>query len=178
MVIKMDKRFEWDSALGKVYDYDKPVEDTFESYREWELVDLLNEQDVTIKELEKENKELKKQKERYKRLSEIRSEEINNRILTIKEFIDDCSDEEIKEVLNDLFYSEVNEYDLSKKYRGLHEENEELKAKVTGLENDWKQFEKDCKECEKEKNLTAKQLQVVIEIIKELNVVGINGDVE
>ncbi|MBQ2832375.1 hypothetical protein [Methanobrevibacter sp.] len=77
--------------------------------------------------LEKENEQLKKQKARYKRLSEIRNEEINNRILTIKEFIDNCSNEEVKKALEDLFYSEVNEYDLSKKYRKLHEENEDLK---------------------------------------------------
>lgn len=75
----------------------------------------------------KENEQLKKQKARYKRLSEIRNEEINNRILTIKEFIDNCSNEEVKKALKDLFYSEVNEYDLSKKYRKLHEENEDLK---------------------------------------------------
>lgn len=81
-----------------------------------EVVDLLN-----------ENEQLKKQKARYKRLSEIRNEEINNRILTIKEFIDNCSNEEVKKELEDLFYSEVNEYDLSKKYRKLHEENEDLK---------------------------------------------------
>ena len=80
--------------------------------------------------LDKKNKEieqLKKQKARYKRLSEIRNEEINNRILTIKEFIDNCSNEKVKKALEDLFYSEVNEYDLSKKYRKLHEENEDLK---------------------------------------------------
>lgn len=74
-----------------------------------------------------EKEQLKKQKARYKRLSEIRNEEINNRILTIKEFIDNCSNEEVKKALEDLFYSEVNEYDLSKKYRKLHEENEDLK---------------------------------------------------
>lgn len=37
-----NKRFGWDTALGKVYDYDKPVASTFESYQEWELVELLN----------------------------------------------------------------------------------------------------------------------------------------
>ena len=47
-----EKRFKWDSALGKVYDYDKPIADTFESYCEWELVDLLNE-------LSEENEQLK-----------------------------------------------------------------------------------------------------------------------
>lgn len=79
------------------------------------------------KKLKDENEQLKKQKAKYKRLSEIRNEEINNRILTIKEFMDNCSNEKVKKALEDLFYSEVNEYDLSKKYRKLREENEDLK---------------------------------------------------
>ena len=83
-----------------------------------------------IIELKKENEQLRKQKARYKRLSEIRNEEINNRILTIKEFIDNCSNEKVKKALEDLFYSEVNEYDLSKKYRKLREENQELKQEL------------------------------------------------
>ena len=88
---------------------------------------------LQINKLADENGQLKKQKARYKRLSEIRNEEINNRILTIKEFIDNCSNEEVKKELEDLFYSEVNEYDLSKKYRKLHEENEDLKEDNTIL---------------------------------------------
>lgn len=106
-----------------------------------EVVDTLNElheingrcnHEITLNhqkilKLMNENEDLKRQKERYKRLSEIRNEEINNRILIIKEFIDNCSNEEVKKTLKDLFYSEVNEYNLSKKYRKLHEENEDLK---------------------------------------------------
>ena len=57
-----------------------------------------------VNELAEENKQLKQQKGRYKRLSEIRNEEINNRILTIKEFIDNCSNEKVKKALEDLFY--------------------------------------------------------------------------
>lgn len=110
------------------------------------LCDKLNEQDQRIQELEelntqlcnfnlhiildKKNKEinqLKQEKERYKRLSEIRNEQINNRILTIREFIDNCLNEDVKNALQDLFYSEVNEYDLAKENRKLVEENDSLK---------------------------------------------------
>lgn len=89
--------------------------------------DELNEQDERIQELEDENERLKQEKERYKRLSEIRNEQINNRILTIREFIDNCSNEDVKNALQDLFYSEVNEYDLAKENRKLAEENDSLK---------------------------------------------------
>lgn len=85
---------------------------------------------LLLNELNDENEQLRKQKARYKRLSEIRNEEINNRILTIKEFIDNCSNEKVKKALEDLFYSEVNEYDLSKKYRKLREENQELNQEL------------------------------------------------
>ena len=86
-----------------------------------------------VDKLQDENEQLKKQKAKYKRLSEIRNEEINNRILTIKEFIDNCSNEKIKKVLEDLFYSEVHEYDLSKKYRKLHDKNKKLQLENIGL---------------------------------------------
>ena len=86
-----------------------------------------------LNELHEENKQLKQQKARYKRLSEIRNEEINNRILTIKEFIDNCSNEKVKKALEDLFYSEVNEYDLSKKYRKLHDKYKKLQLENNGL---------------------------------------------
>ena len=85
------------------------------------------------KKLKDENEQLKKEKARYKRLSEIRNEEINNRILTIKEFIDNCSNEKVKKALEDLFYSEVNEYDLSKKYRKLYDKNKKLQLENIGL---------------------------------------------
>lgn len=94
------------------------------------LGDCLDEKEIVnrLNGLYEENKELEQQKERYKRLSEIREKEINNRILTIKEFIDDYSDDYgIKNVLLDLFYSEVKEYDLSKKYMALKKENEQLR---------------------------------------------------
>ena len=86
-----------------------------------------------VDKLQEENEQLKKQKARYKRLSEIRNEEINNRILTIKEFIDNCSNEKVKKALEDLFYSEVNEYDLSKKYRKLHDKYKKLQLENNGL---------------------------------------------
>ena len=87
------------------------------------VCDLLNEQDMEIKELTKE-------KERYKLLSEIRDEAINNRILTIKEFINNCSDDAVKKELKNLFYSEVNEYDLAKENRELKNQNEKLKKEL------------------------------------------------
>ena len=86
-----------------------------------------------VDKLQDENEQLKKQKAKYKRLSEIRNEEINNRILTIKEFIDNCSNEKVKKALEDLFYSEVNEYDLSKKYRKLYDKNKKLQLENIGL---------------------------------------------
>lgn len=94
------------------------------------LGDCLDEKEIVnrLNGLYEENKELEQQKERYKRLSEIREKEINNRILTINEFIDDYSDDyRIKNVLLDLFYSEVKEYDLPKKYMALKKENEQLR---------------------------------------------------
>jgi len=87
------------------------------------LIDLLNE-------LNDENKQLRNEKERYKRLSEIRQQQIDNRILTIKEFIDDCSDNKVRSALKELFYSEVNEYDLSSENRKLLNENEQLKKEL------------------------------------------------
>lgn len=81
-----------------------------------------------------ENEQLKFERDRYKRLSEIRQESINNRILTIKEFIDNCSDKKVKKTLEQLFYSEVKEYDLSKKIRKLEKENEQLKQQIEELE--------------------------------------------
>lgn len=93
-------------------------------------IPLTNEEVVDeLQGLSDENFELKRKKERYKRLSEIREEEINNRILTIKEFINN-SDGELKEALRNLFYSEVIEYDLSKQYRELKKENEQLKQEL------------------------------------------------
>lgn len=76
--------------------------------------------------LKEENNQLKREKERYKRLSEIRAENINNRILSIKEFINNCEDEKVKDTLEDLFYSEVKEYDLAKENRELKKEVERL----------------------------------------------------
>lgn len=82
-----------------------------------------------------ENQQLKKEAERYKLLSEIRQQEINNRILTIKEFITNCSDNQVRSALKKLFYSEVKEYDLSAKYRKLLNENEQLKIEIQQLKN-------------------------------------------
>ena len=62
----MTKRFEWDSALDKVYDYDKPCAGTFTSYHEWEIVDLLNDQHEEKEQLKQENKELEEENEQLK----------------------------------------------------------------------------------------------------------------
>lgn len=83
-----------------------------------------------LNELNDENEQLRNKKERYKRLSEIRQQEINNRILTIKEFINNCSDNKVRRALKKLFYSEVNEYDLSSENRKLLNENEQLKKEL------------------------------------------------
>ena len=91
-----------------------------------EVVAMLNEGVILVEEIE----QLKFERDRYKRLSEIRQESINNRILTIKEFIDNCSDKKVKKTLEQLFHSEVNEYDLSKKIRKLEKENEQLKHQI------------------------------------------------
>ena len=126
---------------------EKRFVDYFDKDHNYIIQDLQNEdeyqvgfvncdEDVFLKlvnELAEENKQLKQQKARYKRLSEIRNEEINNRILTIKEFIDNCSNEKVKKALEDLFYSEVNEYDLSKKYRKLHDKYKKLQLENNGL---------------------------------------------
>ena len=99
------------------------------------VCDKLNEQDERIKELETENNQLKRKKERYKLLSEIRDENINNRILSLKDFINNCEDEKVKNILEDLFYSEVKEYDLAKENRKLKRENEQLKKENENLNN-------------------------------------------
>lgn len=117
------------------------------------LGDLLNEQDNRIEELETENNQLKREKERYKRLSEIRDENINNRILSIKEFINNCEDEKVKNTLEDLFYSEVKEYDLAKENRTLKKDNEQLKFKLN--------------ECKEHKLFSRRQLKKENIMLKE-----------
>lgn len=82
-----------------------------------------------------ENEQLKEEKERYKRLSEIRNENINNRILSLKEFINNCENEKVKNALEDLFYSEVKEYDLAKENRELKKEVKRLKCINKQLED-------------------------------------------
>ena len=133
------KRFAYYEHKGADYILDTPnksldfIEMLGDCLEAEEIVDLLNC-------LNYENEQLKKQKVKYKRLSEIRDEEINNRILTIKEFMDNCSNEKVKKALEDLFYSEVNEYDLSKKYRKLCEENEDLKEDNAILKESYKEI--------------------------------------
>lgn len=97
------------------------------------LCNLLNGFNDKNNRLENENEQLKQKKERYKLLSEIRDEKINNRILTIKEFISNCSDDIVKNELENLFYSEVNDYDLAKENRKLKRENEQLKEFIKSL---------------------------------------------
>ena len=133
------KRFAYYEHKGADYILDTPnksldfIEMLGDCLEAEEIVDLLNC-------LNDENEQLKKQKVKYKRLSEIRDEEINNRILTIKEVMDNCSNEKVKKALEDLFYSEVNEYDLSKKYRKLCEENEDLKEDNAILKESYKEI--------------------------------------
>lgn len=120
--------------------------------------------------LQEENEQLKKQKAKYKRLSEIRNEEINNRILTIKEFMDNCSNEKVKKALEDLFYSEVNEYDLSKKYRELREENEDLKEDNTILKQSYKEILRDLDGAIFDKAFLQKEKEGLYEENKQLKI--------
>lgn len=121
----------WEKSFDENY--------TDKSLRNDEVIKLLNEQDNRIKELETENSQLKRKKERYKLLSEIRDENINNRILSLKNFINNCEDEKVKNTLEDLFYSEVKEYDLAKENRKLKRENEQLKQQINDIRFDWSQ---------------------------------------
>ena len=135
MILMTEKRFVYYEHKGADYILENPNTDL--DFIEM-LGDCLDEKEIVnrLNGLYEENKELEQQKERYKRLSEIREKEINNRILTIKEFIDDYSDDYgIKNVLLDLFHSEVKEYDLSKEYMALKKENEQLKQRNTELIN-------------------------------------------
>ena len=128
-----EKRFVYYEHKGADYILENPNTDL--DFIEM-LGDCLDEKEIVnrLNGLYEENNELKRQKERYKRLSEIREKEINNRILTIKEFIDDYSDDYgIKNVLLDLFHSEVKECDLSKEYMALKKENEQLKSTIAQL---------------------------------------------
>lgn len=77
--------------------------------------------------LEKENEQLTRKKERYKKLYAFAHEQMDNRILTIKNFVEDCSDDEVKHELKKLLWTEVLDYDVSAKNRALIEENEQLK---------------------------------------------------
>ena len=99
------------------------IEDEDKIYTLKEIVDILNQS-------KEKNEQLKKEKERYKLLSEIRDEEINNRILTIKEFISNCSDDIVKNELENLFYSEVNDYDLAKENRKLKKQLQNIKEYI------------------------------------------------
>ena len=135
-----------------------------------DVVDLLNKLNEENKGLKEENEQLKKQKAKYKRLSEIRNEEINNRILTIKEFMDNCSNEKVKKALEDLFYSEVNEYDLSKKYRKLREENEDLKEDNAILNQSHKEILRDLDGAIFDKAFLQKEKEGLYEENKQLKI--------
>ena len=116
---------------------------------------------TALNELLDKNEELKREKERYKQLSEIRNENINNRILTLKEFINNCEDEKVKNTLEDFFYSEVKEYDLAKENRKLKKENGELKKE--------KEFWKgDSCNCSNYLSILSMDCQIVQEAIYDL----------
>ena len=123
-----NKRFKWED----VYRWEVPA-----------FLEVMNGLDKKNQQLKEQNKELKKkniqlkrEKERYKRLSEIRDENINNRILSLKEFINNCEDEKVKNALEDLFYSEVKEYDLAKENRKLKKENKFLRCTIESNSQD------------------------------------------
>lgn len=120
----IEKRFTINGTWGKSLNRLKGV--ICDNNKDMYITDVVN----LLNELSEENGQLEKEKERYKRLSKIRQQEIDNRILTIKEFINNCSDNKVRSALKELFYSEVNEYDLSLKYRELTDENEQLKKEI------------------------------------------------
>lgn len=164
-----NKRFVYYEHKGADYILDTPnnsldfIEMLGDCLEPEEIVDLLNC-------LNDENEQLKKQKVKYKRLSEIRDEEINNRILTIKEFMDNCSNEKVKKALEDLFYSEVNEYDLSKKYRKLREENEDLKKDNAILKESYKEMLRDLDGAIFDKAFLQKEKEGLYEENKQLKI--------
>ena len=106
------------------------------------IIELANEK----RDLKDENEQLKRKKERYKLLSEIRDEKINNRILTIKEFIDNCSDDFVKNELEKLFYSEVKEYDLAKENRQLKHDYGQLQYEMSQIVEKYNELEKENEE--------------------------------
>ena len=121
-----------DSKIESLEDYLDNLRPEEEFLRDTPEHDLIMFKKITemLESTIKKNEQLKFERDRYKRLSEIRQENINNRILTIKEFIDNCSDKKVKKILKQLFYSEVKEYDSSKKIRKLEKENEQLKQEI------------------------------------------------
>ena len=135
-------------------------------------IKVMNGLDKKNQQLKEENRELKKknirlnrEKERYKRLSEIRDENINNRILSLKEFINNCEDEKVKNILEDLFYSEVKEYDLAKENGELKKENEQLKSTNMEMEDYLGRLEESC-------IISSKRLKTIMNYAKE------NGEIK
>ena len=130
-----DKKLKWEEVvellniLSEERDYFEKKK--CEYFNKWNLSHLDN---INLR---KENEELKIKKERQERLSEIWEQEINNRILSLKEFIENCHDDAVKKALKDYFYSTVNEYDLSAKYRELKKENEKLKKELFEAEEEY-----------------------------------------
>ena len=100
-------------------------EHNFKFKDEWltdkEVVDLLSQ-------LNDENEQLIMEKERYKTLHRIAHEQMDNRILTIQNFVDECSDDNVKKALEKLLCTEVLDYDVSAKNSALIDENEQLKS--------------------------------------------------
>lgn len=105
-------------------------EHSFKFKDEWltdkEVVDLLSQ-------LNDENERLIREKERYKTLHAIAHEQIDNRILTIQHFVEECSDDKVKKALKKLLCTKVQEYDVSAKNRALIVENEQLTEKNNEL---------------------------------------------
>lgn len=112
-------------------------EHNFKFKDEWltdkEVVDLLSH-------LNDENDQLIREKERYKTLHAIACEQIDNRILTINNFVEECSDDKVKNALKKLLCTEVQAYDISAKNRALMDENEQLKQQNEKLNIDFVNF--------------------------------------
>ena len=139
--------------------------DDFDS--EVEMLELINTQSETISDLEKENEQIIIKKERYKTLCMIAHEQIDNRILTIKNFVEECSDDKVKKALKKLLWTEVQEHDVSAKNRALINENKELKTKV----DFYKDFQTDARELDKENEQLKQDNDKLIQLLENQSII-------
>lgn len=140
-------------------------EHTFKFKDEWltdkEVVDLLSQ-------LNDENEQLIMEKERYKTLYRIAREQIYDRILTIKNFIEDCSDDNVKKALKKLLCTDVQRYDVSAKNSALIDENEQLKKEYQKLKHRHSLLHDECLDLECERDSLKKDVNSLEEENEQL----------